>query len=638
MRLGARARESLAKLGIAETLRAGVNYLHWRLKGAPPPPLTREISSANDWMEAYACLRPESSDINRQTRFSIVCPVHDSPPGLLVDCVESVLAQTHENWELILIDDGSILPAMKDTLSLLAQRDERIRVTVLAGHEGVAAANAAGADDARGEYVVFLSESDRISPTALEWVATCCPEADLVYTDEDRINHDGSHWGPFFKPSWSPRLLLSLDYADHLVCIRRSKMQEVGGIGPRTDGVHIHDLLLRLSGRDITVAHVPILACHRYVSGEEADGGLDPLPNGAAVGRDMLQRALGRRGWNATAVTVDGDPTRCRVVFRETTPRPLVKIVMPTRDQVVLLRRAVDGVLEATDGVDVHLVIVDNGSVESQTAEFLQSIAVAHTNVTVLTVDEPFNFSRLSNLGATAGPDAPYVLFLNNDIEVIHQDWLLQMVGWLREDPDVVGVGAKLLYPDGRIQHAGMIVGFAGLSGHYAARAPNRPTVGSLHDQAREIGCLTAACLLVRADDFQAVGGFLEELPIDFQDVDLSLRLRSQLDGVLMYDPTHPVVHHESATRGVGDSSEETIERMKAMWGDVLAAEDPYYSPHLSLRHQDLSMREVPNDVEMMRHRLQPRWSGGTFSGVKPVVDGSTARIEKPETAESDPG
>jgi len=176
-------------------------------------------------MGAYEGLRPELSETNRQTSFTIVCPVHEPTSRSLPDCVESVLAQTHENWELLLIDGRSTSPSTKKLLSSLIRRDDRIRVMTSSEHEGVAAATAAGVDAARGEYVVFLSQTDRISPTALEWAATCCPEADLIYTDEDRIDHDGSNWVPFFKPSWSPRLLLSLDYANHLACIRRSKIQ-----------------------------------------------------------------------------------------------------------------------------------------------------------------------------------------------------------------------------------------------------------------------------------------------------------------------------------------------------------------------------------------------------------------------------
>lgn len=637
MRITTRFRESRSKLGIAGTVRAGGRYLHWRLKGSPPPPLSLEMTSSADWANAYASLRPESSDASKQTTFSIVCPVPEPTYELLADCVESVLAQTHEHWELLLVDGGSTSSATRDMLVSIAGRDRRIRVISSVERGGIAAVTSAGVDAARGEYVVFLSQTDRIAATALEWVATCCPEADLVYTDEDRVNPDGSQWRPFFKPSWSPRLLLSLDYADHLTCFRRSKIKEVGGIVPGTDGVEVHDLLLRLSEQDVAVAHVPILACHRYSLDEDLVSNEGLVLNGDTTGLEMLRRAIDRRKWDAAGSVVSGDFRAYRVIFRETTPRPLVKIVMPTRDQIALLRRAIDGVLRSTDGVDVHLVILDNGSTESATIDYLDALVSVNDNVDVVRIDEPFNFSRLSNTGASMGPDTPYVLFLNNDIEVIHRDWLLQLVGWLRDDAGVVGVGTKLLYPDGRIQHAGVIVGFSGMAGHYAAREPNRSTVGSLHDHAREIGCLTAACLLVRTADFHAVGGFLEELPVDFQDVDLSLRLRSELGGVLVYDPAYPVVHHESATRGFADSNEETIALMKSMWGDVLAAEDIYYSPHLSLQLQDLSFRDTPNDEEMMEDRLQPRWSGGTFGGVKPAGGSGAVPVENAEIAEPDP-
>ncbi len=264
-------------------------------------------------------------------------------------------------------------------------------------------------------------------------------------------------------------------------------------------------------------------------------------------------------------------------------------------------------------------MIVDNGSVKAKTLTYLDRLTRDHDNVTICRVDDAFNFSVLCNIGAAAGPETPYLLLLNNDIEVLHRNWLQQMVGWLDADPGVVGVGSKLLFPDQTIQHAGVIVGFGGIAGHYAAREPNQPRLGNLHDQTREVACLTAACLLVRSEDFNAIGGFNETLHLDFQDVDLSLRLRTELGGELVYDPTYPMIHQESATRGAeGASSGYTVARMRFLWGDILTSEDPYYNPHLSLNHHDFSLRQIPDSEDDRRKALEPRWTHSLSASIGP--------------------
>jgi GT2 family glycosyltransferase len=224
----------------------------------------------------------------------------------------------------------------------------------------------------------------------------------------------------------------------------------------------------------------------------------------------------------------------------------------------------------------------------------------------VHTVDDAFNFSRLCNEGVLAGPDTPFVLLLNNDVEIRHRRWLLQLSGWLR-DPAVVAAGPKLLFPDGTIQHGGVVLGMGGIAGHYAGGESNQPRLGNLHDQAREVGCLTAACLLMRSADYHRVGGMNEDLPTDFQDVDFCLRLRRDLGKSLVYDPTYPLKHLQSATRGSEGSSGYTLARMHFLWDEELMSPDPYYSPHLTLDRHDCSLATIPSSVEVRRSRLQAR-------------------------------
>ena len=472
---------------------------------------------------------------------------------------------------------------------------------------GIAGANNAGAEAASGDYLVFLNHDDLLAPSALAWLSVCAPEADLIYTDEDKIDEDGAHYAPVFKPAWSPRLLLGINYVNHLMSLRTKVFRELGGFAEGMDGVDDHDLLIRLSERPTTVAHLPNILYHWRIWRGSTSQQRQRMIGIEQLGLEMVNETIRRRGWHAHPRLGNGMPYNYRVVFDAEPQPPLVKIVMPSRDRAEMLRTAVEGALSRTDDVRTHLVIVDNGSRQPAALEFLESL-LGRSDVTVLHVDEAFNFSRLCNQGASVGPEAPLLLFLNNDVEIRHRQWLLQLTGWLR-DPEVVGAGPMLLYPDGTIQHAGVMIGFRGTAGHYARNQPNKPALNSLHDQAREVSCLTGACLLVRTSDYRAVGGMSEDLAVVFQDVDLCLRLHRATGGVFVHDPTFPLIHHESATRGdLGAEGAYTIARMRFLWGPQLHTPDPYYNPHLNNKRYDVVLGPIPEDPDERLARVKPRF------------------------------
>ena len=599
-----RLTSELKTRGIVSTVKMLARYAMWRLRGSPPSTYP-DPPALEDWLDAYGALDPP---IVGSLEYSVICPVHDTPPELLRACVRSVLDQSYPNWELVLVDDASTDVRTAETLREVSLTDSRIKLVRLTDNVGIAEATNAGARAATGEYLVFLDHDDLLAPTALAWLSTCTPGPDLVYSDEDKVYADGRHGEAFFKPGWSPRLLLSVNYVNHLTCVRTALFRELGGLNRTRDGVQDHDFLLRLSELPgVRVSHLPNVLYHwRSWSGSVAAAPHSKLEV-EATGIQVIEEAIRRRGWNAHAGLGNGRPFNYRVYFDPEPESPLVKIVIPTRDRVSLLRQAVDGVLTRTDGVRTHIVIVDNGSRSPKTLGYLNDLRRDHEQVSVHKVDDAFNFSRLCNEGARIGPDAPMILFLNNDIEIRHRRWLLQLTGWLR-DPEVGAVGAKLLFGDGTIQHGGVIVGLGGLAGHYAGDQPNQPQVGNLHDQAREVGCLTAACLLMRTTDYERIGGMSENLPVDFQDVDLCLRIRRDLRTLLVYDPTYPLVHRQSATRGKVDSANGyTVARMLFLWERELMSTDFYYSPHLTLNRHDFSLAAIPGAGESRRSRLQAR-------------------------------
>lgn len=605
MSVSQRLRAAYRATGLRGVARSVISYFGWRLRGSPPEQPS-EVPSLDEWHRAYGSLLPGSTNID--SGFSVICPVFNAPPDLLRLCVGSVLGQTHENWELILVDDASTSSATKSELQAIGTTDQRITVVFLENNLGIAGATNHGASLATKSHLVFLDHDDLLARSALSWLASAAEEADLIYTDEDKVSEEGQHHSPFFKPDWSPRLLLSVNYINHITCVRRTTFVEAGGLRPGFDGVQDHDLLLRLAETPgLRVVHIPNLLYHWRAWADSTSARPASKAHVEERGVRMIQEALDRRGWAATAGLGNGAPFNYRPYFSEPAENHLVKVVMPTRDRLELLRKSVRGLLERTDGVDIHLVVVDNGSQERATLEYLDTLAAGHEKVEVIRRDDAFNYSRLCNEGAAVGPDAPYLLFLNNDVEVIHRRWLQQLVGWLENDEEVLAVGPKLLFPDRTIQHAGVIVGFGGIAGHYASRLPNQPHSGNLHDQVREVGCLTAACLLVRTEAFSKVGEFYEWLPTDFQDVDFCLRLRTELGGTLLYDPTYPLIHLQSASRGtLGAASGYTVARMEFLWGDELDRGDPFYSPHLSRWAHDFRLATIPNETDARLRRLTP--------------------------------
>lgn len=605
-RVGQRLANELKNSGFRATVATAHRYFVWKLQGSPArvfpnPP------SLSDWHEAYDHLEPESVGL---ASFSVICPAYGTPPELLRQCVQSVLAQTYERWEMVIVDDASPDEETREALDKLVTLDRRLKLVRLSENLGIAGATNAGVEAATGEYLVFLDHDDLLAPTALAWLSTCTPDADLIYSDEDKVYEDGTYGEAFFKPAWSPRLLFGFNYVNHLTCVRTVLFRELGGLDRRRDGVQDHDFLLRLSEREgLIVHHIPnILYRWRSWSGSVAS---DPHSKQSyeAAGLEMIADAIVRRGWHAHAGLGNGAPFNYRVYFDPEPEPPLVKIVMPTRDGFGLLRQAVDGVLNRTDGVRIHLVIVDNGSREPSAVALLKELSTSHDDVTVHTIDDAFNFSRLCNEGVTMGPDAPLVLFLDNDIEIRHRRWLLQLTGWIR-DPGIGAVGPKLLYPDGTIQHAGVVLGMGGIAGHYASGLPNEPQLSNLHDQAREVACLTGACLLMRTTDYTAVGGMDELLAVEFQDVDLCLRVKDELRLTLMYDPTYPLTHHESTTCGpCGKASQYARSRLRFRWGELRGA-DCFFSPHISLESHDFALGVIPGDVAKRQERLSSRCGG----------------------------
>jgi GT2 family glycosyltransferase len=573
-------------------------------KRAPAAPAPGEVTY-EEWTAACERVRYDPgraarrvARLARRPLVSVITPVYNTPPDVLDAAIRSVRAQLYPEWELCLHDDASPNANVLPSLQRHAREDPRIRVSRSTKNAGISSALNGALSQARGEYVAFLDHDDALTPDALLEMAVAIDEtgADILYSDEDKLDPSGRRFDPFFKPGWSPDLMLSLMYTCHLTVCRRDLVEAVGGFRPGFEGSQDYDLWLRMTERTEKIAHVPLVLYHwRQVPGSTA---VDTANKSYAHERSRraIGEALARRG--VDGVVEDGPvPTSFRVV-RRLASEPTVSVIIPTRDRVDLLARAVEGVEKRTDYRNVEVIIVDNGSSEPETLEYLR--ATPHR---VIRDDGPFNFSRLNNEAAAAAR-GDLLLLLNNDTEPLERGWLRAMVEH-GVRPQVGVVGAKLLYPSGKVQHAGVVLGIGGVAGHGHKYSPGNAS-GYYHaaDLIRNFSAVTGACLLVRRSVFEELGGLDERnLAVAFNDVDFCLRARER-GYLVVWSPHALLTHFESESRGF-DLNPREIDYMIARWGETLIR-DPYYSPNLTLVHEDFSFDLSKPDGYVVGAQQQP--------------------------------
>ena len=408
------------------------------------------------------------------------------------------------------------------------------------------------------------------------------PDLDLVYTDEDKLDERGSRVEPFFKPDWSPDLLLSMNYICHLAVVRRSLMESAGGFRSGFEGSQDYDLFLRLTERTQQIAHVPKVLYHWRKIQESAAARRTAKPYALESAKRALREALERR--QVSAEVTMPTPGLYRVAYALPSPRPLVSIVMPTRDRAGLLRTCVSSIDERSTYRDYEIIIVDNGSTEPETIRYLEEIGSRHR---VLRRDEPFNWSALNNWAAKQAR-GDLLLFMNNDMEVENSDWLEALVEHAVR-PGVGAVGAKLIYPTRTLQHAGVVLGLGGVAGHAFKNLPEAdPGYCYLPHVIRNVSAVTGACMLVAREAYDAVGGFDESLRVAFNDIDFCLKLR-QRGYRVVWTPYAVLLHYESASRGSLHPPEDEA-LMRHRWATVLPR-DPYYNPNLTLDSEDYRLR-----------------------------------------------
>jgi glycosyltransferase involved in cell wall biosynthesis len=519
-------------------------------------------------------------------RFSIVTPVYETPAGVLRKMLRSVLRQTCEDWELCLVDDGSKGPQVRQILERARAADPRIRVEFREANAGIVAASNDGLAMAGGEFIALLDHDDVLHPEALARVAAAIdanPEADYVYTDEDKIDMAGRHSAPFFKPDWSPERMRTQMYTCHFSVLRHSLVEEVGGFDPEFEGSQDWDLILRVTERGRAVAHVPKVLYHwRMLAGSAAGDGEAAKPWAFEAGKRAVQAHCDRIGLPAE---VERDPEDSGVLHLQPRLReqPRVSIVIPTGGQVrdvrfepvVLVANCVRSIVERSTYENYEIVCVTSEAVPQAVLDELA--AIAGERLRIVPYEGEFNFSAKINLGAVRS-EGEHLLLLNDDIEVSLPDWIERMV--MYSGLEGVGtVGGRLLWGDGRLQHVG--VGFdGGLPGHiYRGFGGDFRGYANAVLIARNCLAVTAAALMTPRAVFEEVGGLSTTLPINFNDVDYCLKVHTS-GRRNVYDPDLVLSHFESSSRDPEVRAWE-IDMLADRWGHAVAV-DPFNNPNLS--------------------------------------------------------
>ncbi|MCC8105433.1 MAG: glycosyltransferase family 2 protein [Clostridiales bacterium] len=560
------------------------------------------------WYEKH---RASGEELKRQRErkwknpvlISIAVPLYRTPPTFLEQMIGSVKAQSYPHWELCLANGSPEDEALAAAL-LQYESDPKIRVLTLPENLGIAGNTNAAIEMAKGGYIGLLDHDDLLAPDALYEVADAITRAEgandsapeLLYTDEDKVESDLSrHFQPNLKPDFSPDLLRSNNYICHFLVFSRALYKRVGGFDSRYDGAQDHDFILRCTEAANGICHIPRILYHWRVSSKSTADNPTSKEYAYEAGVRAVAAHLERCG-------LKGEVTRkkdfgCYRVKYEVTGEPLVSIIIPNKDEKETLKTCLTSVFEKTTWKNFEIIIVENNSETKEIFDYYKEID-GRNGVHVVYWDREFNYSAINNFGIRHA-SGEYILCMNNDMEVISPDWMTELLGHCMR-PGTGIAGARLYYPDDTIQHAGIVIGIGGVSGVAGniLVGLKRGHTGYMHRESlqQDLSAVTAACMMIRREAYDAVGGFEEKLAVAFNDVDFCLRVR-EAGYLVVYDPYAELYHYESKTRGAEDTDEKArrfqseLEYMRTRWIRILKEGDPYYNRNLSLTKWNYSLR-----------------------------------------------
>lgn len=581
-----------------------------------------------DYGEWYELTKPSEEELERQRKerfdyepkLSIVIPVYRTPERYLQEMLESIRSQTYKNWEVCVADGSPRGESRERVLKRFADQDTRFKYVILGENKGISGNTNAAMEMAQGDFIVLADHDDTLTPDALYWCVKAMnedPLYDVIYSDEDKLDMDGKAlFDPHFKPDFNPDLLTSVNYICHLFVVNRNLAEAVGGFRQEFDGAQDYDFIFRCTEQARKIYHIPKVLyhwrCHMNSTASNPESKMYAFEAGARAIKAHFERV----GIAVDSVEkgVDFGIYHTRFHLKE---EPLVSVIIPNKDHKADLDLCLTSLLDKGSYKNLEVIVVENNSTEEETFRYYEELQKARPNVQVVTWEKGFNFSAINNFGVTFAK-GEYLLFLNNDTEVIEPEVIRELLGYgMREDVGVVG--ARLLYQDDTIQHAGVVIGFGGIAGH---------TFIGLHQAensyfhramcAQDYSAVTAACMLSKKSLFQQVGGFREELAVAFNDIDYCLKIRA-LGKKVAYNPYALLYHYESKSRGLEDTPEKVerfnreVARFIGYWPEIVIGGDPYYNPNLTLRKSNFALRDLlkerigePYNLEVYLPYMEP--------------------------------
>ena len=540
--------------------------------------------------------RQKHASFAQKPLISIVIPLYCTPLPYLKELIESVRRQSYENWQLCLAD-GSPDDKAKEFLEKHYGREKRIVYQKLKENGGISANTNAAAELAKGEYLMFCDHDDTLEPDALYEIVKAIndTDADVIYTDEDKVSMDGQHYfDPNFKPDFNLFRLRENNYICHIFVVRKSLTGETGMLRSEFDGAQDFDFILRCCEKAKKITHIPKVLyhwrCHMDSTAADPSSKAYAYEAGRKAIREHYQRMgidakvdmTERPGWYRSHIKIQGNP--------------MVSIIIPNKDHTDDLELCLFSMSRKSTYRNYEILIVENNSEKEETFEYYKKLPERYPKVRVLTWEKEFNYSAINNFAAEEA-QGEYLLFLNNDVEILTPDWIEEMLQNCQQE-NVAAVGAKLYYPDDTIQHAGVVLGLGGIAGHIMCRASREdPGYFGRMISVQEISAVTAACMMVKKSEFDSVKGFDETFQVAFNDIDLCMKFRAARKKII-FTPYAELYHYESKSRGLEDTPEKQfrfdkeVKRFQEKWAQQLEMGDPYYSPNLSVTEGDCSLRE----------------------------------------------
>ena len=556
--------------------------------------LTRnEYADYDTWLRIMRVSRQElfaqrKTKFSYAPKFSVVVPLYHTPAKFLKDLVRSMMYQSYANWELCLVNASPEDVHLTSLLENWAMRDKRIRVIRLEKNLGIAQNTNAGIEASTGEFIAFLDHDDFLEPDAL----FCYVDAlnkdktiDVFYSDEDKTDEYAAHYFyPHFKSDFNIDLLHANNYMCHFLAVRKSLVDTVGGLNEKFDGAQDYDFVLRLTENTKKIYHCPRILYHWRCSNQSTAASQGNKMYAIHAGKAALNAHYKRIGWNARAQegAVDGW-YQTKFTLKE---EPLVSILIPNKDHTDDLDVCLNSFFERADYQNYEFIIIENNSVLPETFAYYEKIEKEHDNVKVVYWEAGFNYSAINNFGFKFAK-GDYIMLLNNDVELITPDIFQSMLGFCMR-PEVGIVGAKLLYNDHTVQHAGVLVGAGGLADHvFKGIHEDDPGYMGRAISSQDVSAVTAACLLVKRSVYEEVGGLEDEFQVAFNDVDFCLKVR-KAGYLIVYDADVKLFHYESKSRGMEDTTDRFIRfgnemmLLNSKWDILSTFVDPYYNPNLS--------------------------------------------------------